>query len=213
MVIFVNGNVSHSESSHPNDILEYAVLSVSNQNFIPIHSSEHRDVLFHDYKDKYDILFKYIEKIEYEHSIKEPFWQNALHIHFNNLILFLLRTGNLFVLPTTNTSNKPNPLEQVYIYLTANFDENITLDKLADMFCINKYYLAHSFKDIYGDSIINTLNKIRCEEARQMLKSANYSINQIALCTGFNSCSYFSKIYRKIYGESPLQTRKSLPNS
>lgn len=207
MVVINNGDTLHTEASHPSAELEYAVLCVENLSFLSSNKKE-ESTFFLDFSKDYDTVFDFIRLIEWEWNVREPFWQCALQTEFNRFILFVLRKSNLLALPV-QTASSPNPLANVHLYLTANFGEDITLDKLSDIFCMNKYYLAHTFKKIYGDSIMHTLNQIRCQTAKNLLESSNYPINEISTVVGFNSCSYFSKTYRKIYGETPMQTRNS----
>lgn len=208
MIILINSNVQHTESSHPDSELEYAALSVDNLIFAFPQIKKDENVFFLDFQKEYNTLSDYIAKIEYESSKKDPFWQYALQTHLNSYILHLLRSSNLLALPV-QTEKRPNPMAKVHLYLTANYDEDITLDKMADMFSMNKYYLAHAFKSTYGSSLIHTLNQIRCQQARHLLQDTDYSINDIASSVGYNSNSYFTKIYHQFYNETPSQTRKS----
>ena len=208
MVVINNSDIPHTEASHPNEELEYAVLCVDNLSFLSGNADKEKRTFFLDFSKKYDVVFDFIRKIEWEWIVREPFWQCSLQTHFNSFILFILRNSNLLALPATAT-NSPNPLVDVHIYLTANYANDISLDKLADLFCMNKYYLAHTFKKIYGDSIIHMLNQIRCQTAKSLLENSNYSVSEISSAVGFNSGSYFSKMYKKIIGETPLQTRNN----
>lgn len=206
-IIFNNSNVQHAESSHPDSELECVMLSVDNFMFSFPQENKGEETFFLNFSKEYDKIFDYIVKIEWEASKKEPLWQTALQVHVNGFILYLLRSSHLLALPT-ETQKKPNPMSKVHLYLTANFEEDITLDKLADMFCMNKYYMAHAFKNTYGNSIIQTLNQIRCRQARNLLQTTDHSINNIATSVGYNSSSYFSKIYQQFYNETPSQTKK-----
>lgn len=208
MIVINNSNVQHMLSSSSVDDLEYAVLGIDNLSFFSNSFSNSEHTFFLDFSAKYSTVFKFIAEIEWEWIVRPPLWQCALQTQFNSYILYILRNSDLMAFPVQN-SNRPNPLANVHLYLTANYSEDITLDKLADMFCINKYYLAHTFKEIYGSSIIHTLNQIRCETARNLLQNSDYSISDISANVGYNSCSYFSKIYRKFFGETPLQTRNA----
>ena len=48
------------------------------------------------------------------------------------------------------------------------------------------------------------------EEAENTLKGSDYSVSETAALVGFNSISHFSKVYTKIIGESPKQTKKNV---
>ena len=207
MVVINNGDILHTEASHPDEELEYAILGVENLSFLSSDEREENTFIF-DFSKDYDTIFDFIRKIEWEWVVREPFWQCALQTEFNRFILYVLRKSNLFAL-RVQTASSPNPLANVHLYLTANYGEEITLDKLSDIFCMNKFYLTHTFKKVYGESIMHTLMQIRCQVAKNLLESSNFPVNEIATSVGFNSCSYFSKTYRKLYGETPMQTRNS----
>ncbi len=208
MVIINNSNIQHTESSAPDSELEYACLCVDNLSIQPQHAGSDEQTFFFDFSQNFDVVFDFIRKIEWEWNVREQFWQCALHTYFNNFILYILRSSNLLGIPVQSTDS-PNPLADLYLHMISHYAEDLTLDKLADMFCMNKYYLAHTFKKIYGAPIMHTLNQIRCETAHNLLQNTSYSIGQISIGVGYNSCSHFSKLYRKFYGETPSQTRQN----
>ena len=86
----------------------------------------------------------------------------------------------------------------------------ISLDKLAEIAHVNKYYLSHSFKKEYGSSPIDYMLKRRITEAKALLSSTDYSLIQIAEQLGFGSPAYFSKCFRKVEGISPSGYRCAL---
>lgn len=208
MVIINNANVQHTESSHPDCELAYAILCVDNLAIQPQQSDGTEQTFFLDFSDEYDLMYDYICKIEWEWVIREQFWQCALHSYFNSFLIHILRSSNLLGVHVQNSSS-PNPLADLHIHLTAYYADDLTLDKLADMFCMNKYYLAHTYKKIYGESIMHSLNRIRCKTARNLLQNSTYTIGQISIAVGYNSCSHFAKVYRSFYNETPTQTRRN----
>lgn len=95
-------------------------------------------------------------------------------------------------------------------YIDENYNEAISLDKLAEIAHVNKYYLSHSFKKEYGSSPIDYMLKRRITEAKALLSSTDYSLIQIAEQLGFGSPAYFSKCFRKVEGISPSGYRCAL---
>ena len=210
-IVINNRDVAHTESSHPDFELEYAVLCVDDLT-IQSQKSIHEQTFFFDFSKKYETIFDFIRKIEWEWMIREQFWQCALHTYFNEYIIYILRKSNLFGMNIPSKSSA-NPLSKVHLHLTSHYADDISLDKLADMFCIYKYYLSHSFKKIYGETVMQILHHIRCEKARDMLQNTDYTIGQVAIGVGYNSSSHFAKIYGKIYGETPTETRQNFIKS
>lgn len=210
MMIINNPYIQHTEISHPYEDLEYAVLCVTNIAFKSLQKGDSRNTFFIDFSAEYEKYFDFIRKIEWEWNIRKLFWEYALQSYFNEYIVTIAREAKLFTLPVAPETASNTTLSQVYLYLTSRYQEDITLDKLSQIFSINKFYLSHAFKKIYGETIINALNRIRCKEAENILKGSNYSIAETASIVGFNSISHFSKTYIKIIGESPKQTKKKL---
>lgn len=207
MIVINNGNVKHMESSHPSSELEYAVFGIDDVSFYSNDTGNETQTFVFDFRRQFETVFDFLRQIEHEWIEREEFWQCAVQTHFNSFILYVIRHSKLFALPVQSVL-RPSLMASVHTYLTANYADDISLDLLAEQFCVNKYYLAHTFKKVYGDTIISTLNKIRCQTAKHLLQNFDYSISEIAISVGFNSSSYFSKIYRKIIGETPQQSRK-----
>ena len=197
--------VPHTELSSSRNPLSYAVFGVDNLTFTQPGSSE--KTYFFDFSSRYNEIYHVLEVIEDEDVQRKPFWQQAIFNEFNDFILFLLRNTNLVTLPY-DSSTKPNAISQIHDYIHAHYQENLTLESLAELCFLNKYYLAHAFKKKYGVTIFAYLNALRCEGAKRLLQSTNMSITEIAISVGYNARSHFSECYKKIMGETPAQTRK-----
>ena len=93
-------------------------------------------------------------------------------------------------------------------YIDSQFKETLTLDLLAEIARVNKFYLAHSFKEEYGVSPITYQLNRRIEEGCYLLQQTDMSLTQIARVLGFSSPSYFSQIFRKYKNLTPSEYRK-----
>lgn len=93
-------------------------------------------------------------------------------------------------------------------YIDNHFKENLSLDQLARLAHVNKYYLAHAFRKEFGTSPINYLISRRVEESRFLLRETDHSLALIAQMLGFSSSSYFSQCFRRVEGISPTEYRK-----
>lgn len=206
MIIINTPSVPHTEYSSESHPLSYAVFAVDNLTFTLPNAAQQRTFFF-DFSSHYDALFHSLIVIEHEYAEQPSFWQYAIFNEFNKFMLFLLRNTQLTTLPF-DSSAKPNSLSQIRLYLTARYQENITLDRIAELFFLNKYYIAHAFPKKYGVSVMKFLNTVRCTEAKKLLQSTDLSITEIAISVGYNSSSHFTESYKKIIGETPAQTRK-----
>src|SRR5690625_7677358 len=91
-------------------------------------------------------------------------------------------------------------------YINQNFREPITLDKLAKVGSINKYYLSHIFKDEVNISPIEYLNQVRIKEAKNLLETTSFNIAEIERYTCFSSQHFFSQAFRNEKTPSPSES-------
>jgi len=87
-------------------------------------------------------------------------------------------------------------------YLDANFKEHISLDSLAAQVGITKYHLVRLFKIHTGETVTDHLNTKRCNEAKRYLERG-MTVTEAAIECGFESVSYFSRVYKRVMGASP----------
>ena len=93
-------------------------------------------------------------------------------------------------------------------YLNANIYNKIELDTLEDVFNYNKFYMIRLFKREIGLTIKDYLNKIRIYNSLDLIINPNNSCLKVALESGFTSLEYYSEVFTKIIGISPLKYRQ-----
>ena len=93
-------------------------------------------------------------------------------------------------------------------YLDQNYGEKITLDGLAQIFFINKYYLTKTFKEQYGVSITAYLLNLRITKAKQLLRFSEKTIEEIGIECGLGSPHYFSQTFKSVEGIPPSTYRQ-----
>lgn len=92
-------------------------------------------------------------------------------------------------------------------YIDFNYQQDISLHKLAVMFHVSDGYLSTAFKKEVGIPITDYLNKTRVDHAQWMLESTEDSIQEISGQCGFYDASYFTRVFKRYTGQSPLQFR------
>ena len=91
---------------------------------------------------------------------------------------------------------------RVIRYLNLNIEKNITLDKLAKVFFVSKYYLCRAFKKHNGISVHGYINQKRVMYAKQLIE-AGEPASVAAYRVGFGDYSSFYRAYVKYVGTSP----------
>ena len=91
-----------------------------------------------------------------------------------------------------------------------NYNQDISLKKLAEAVKISPYYLSHLFRKEMGISFLNYLTSVRISVAKSLLKQTSKTILEVCLEVGYQDPSYFAKIFRKKEGVHPSGYRKKL---
>lgn len=105
---------------------------------------------------------------------------------------------------------KSSVVHDVSEYISAHFCEQITLEDLAERFFISESYLSRSFKDIIGVGITEYINILRIRKSRELLEDSRLSVSEISQAVGFESASYFGRVFQKHLALSPSQYRKDI---
>lgn len=99
-------------------------------------------------------------------------------------------------------------LKQVEAYLWEHLSDHITIQKLAETFCMSQSSLKSSFRIAYGYPIHAYLHMCRMEVAAERLIKTSDKIGDIAHQSGYNSESKFSKAFFEFSGRTPRAYRK-----
>lgn len=153
-------------------------------------------------------IFSYLRSILWEMELKQAGYEDICQAFMEILIIRLLRNSDLAVPVKTQTMTTNRQCAAVRRYIDLHFKEPLTLDQLARETHMNKYYLAHTFKQEYGVPPINYMISRRIEESKHLLTETDFSISLIAQVLGFSSSSYFSQVFRRSQAMTPLAYRQ-----
>ena len=203
-LVVVNAGIPHTETSQNGSPMEYVVLGVEGLEAV---AGVNGYSLLHLFAE--DAVSSCLRTLTQE--TREPragcdeICQRLLEV-----ILLRLRRRDDFTLSDTAAASPGSSREcgLVRRYIDNHFKENLTLDQLAGVVHINKYYLSHTFRREFNTSPISYLISRRIQESRFLLAETDHSLSQIAQILGFSSLSYFSQSFRRQEGMSPMEYRR-----
>lgn len=102
------------------------------------------------------------------------------------------------------------PIERCIQYIDFFYAQPLTLDKLAQHCYVTSNYLSSLFKKEMGITLKEYINQIRIQKSLFLLNTTHLSIQEIAGKCGFPDANYFSRIFKKINGITPLSYRKGI---
>lgn len=97
-------------------------------------------------------------------------------------------------------------------YICSNYDQNITLEDIAEQACLSVNHLLRTFKEAYETSPYQFLMQLRLNRAKGLLQTTSYSLNEIVGLVGFECPSSFIRLFKNTFNITPLKYRKSKLN-
>jgi two-component system response regulator YesN len=88
-------------------------------------------------------------------------------------------------------------------------DSELSVDILCGYLNVSSTYFSILFKRETGLSFVNYLTKVRMEKALQLLNTTDEKTYNISTMVGYTEPNYFSYVFKKYYGVSPSNYRKS----
>lgn len=99
-------------------------------------------------------------------------------------------------------------LEKSIEFIENNYPNNIKINDIAKYIGINRSYLTHIFKKNIDMSPQDFLLNYKIDKACTLLQNTDLSIKVVAKSIGYSDPLTFSKIFKKIKGESPKNYRE-----
>ena len=99
---------------------------------------------------------------------------------------------------------------QIVRYINENYSEIDDIEQIAERFFISKYHLCRTFNKNLGLPLVSYLNTIKIRAAAELMRNEKLNLTEIATRSGFNSSSYFCKVFKAEKGVSPTVYRKNL---
>ncbi|MEK6793362.1 MAG: AraC family transcriptional regulator [Spirochaetota bacterium] len=185
--------------------------------------------LFHDTRDRIHCLWFHITldpDITNEY-IEFPIQNGSIAFHLIQVLEKLVGSGSASVdslsalvkellvscAPTAGFSfiNDARVLKAVNA-IHDNYAASLSLERLAGIVGVNKYYFVRLFRTAVGVAPMQYLLQYRIRCAKEMLNQ-DLPVKEVAKNTGFNDEKFFSKIFKKYESVSPRDFKKLRMNA
>lgn len=206
-LVIVNPNVEHTEIGVNASPLEYIVLGVEGLE-LSVNGEQDEQYCIVNFRNMRENILFYLQNMLQEIEEKAPGYEMICQDLMDVLVIHLMRQTNFSTTLTPIRKSSSKLCATVRRYIDEHFRENLSLDMLAQICHVNKYYMVHAFSEEYSISPINYMVSKRIEEAKQLLKNDDYTLGIISRMLGFSSPSYFSQTFKKMTGMSPIDYRK-----
>lgn len=129
--------------------------------------------------------------------------------NIDTLCFWVTKTTNKFMdsVFTYMDAKHANIIRSTVHYLRSHCDEKITLEEMAERMYLSPAYFSRLFKRETGENFNSYLNRVRIEKSKKLLFHRDLKLADIALLVGFEDQSYFTKVFKRVTGKSPLKYR------
>ena len=111
---------------------------------------------------------------------------------------------------TIASNKKSNPVNLAVEYIERHYTENFDLKELVQSSYLSQATMYRTFKKETGMTPVEYKNHLRIQKAKSMLRTEEYTINEIADFLGFDSIYYFCRVFKQLAKMSPTQYRHRL---
>lgn len=110
--------------------------------------------------------------------------------------------------------NRGEPGQEIHVrsamdIIDSRFNEDISLDEIAEALGLSVSHLSHLFKVHSGYTVLGYLQDRRIRESMKLLADPSLNITEVYNRCGFTHGSYFSKIFKRYTGVTPSEFRNS----
>ena len=109
----------------------------------------------------------------------------------------------------TQRNNYEGRLNRVIAYIYEHLDEEIDLQKLAEVACMSPYHWHRVYHAVRGETIAATVKRLRLHRAAGYLAHSNMPVDEVAQRSGYPNLQSFTRIFKSVYGMPPAQYRKN----
>jgi len=103
--------------------------------------------------------------------------------------------------------SKKSMVAEISSYIEQNYAGDISLSMFSRRYYVTKEYLSRCFKEVVGCGIYEFVTETRMKKAGELLQDTDDKIQAIAEMVGYKDQNYFSRAFKKFYGDYPSKYR------
>lgn len=105
------------------------------------------------------------------------------------------------------SSSEESVVSSIKKYIDQHYTEEINSNDIANIFYIDSDYASKLFKKEYGVSLKSYIINKRIETAKELLSNSSIPVNIAASNVGYENYSYFTRLFKKVTGMTPIEYR------
>ena len=98
-------------------------------------------------------------------------------------------------------------IKKVQEFIETNYPEKMTIEELADKFCISRRTFERRFKKATNNTIIEYIQRVKIEVAKRSFESSRKNVTEVMFDVGYTDTKAFRDVFKKITGLTPIEYR------
>ena len=209
-VVFIPKGHSHMTDSGGCENIERYLMAFDDDMFDSdtsvILSELMRDRLISIPVGRIEVLEEHFAELERAMTIEGDIGAASVKAHALVVLAFICHHKRAFV---HKVSESDMIVHEVSNYISENYGDDLSLSSLAHRFAVSDSHLSRKFKDVSGMGLNEYITHVRIMNAERLLRSGVTSITYVSEQCGFNDSNYFSTVFKKLKGITPLKFSKS----
>jgi AraC-like DNA-binding protein len=135
-------------------------------------------------------------------------------LNLKELLIRLVQSQHLQQVATESGSKQnKSRLHFILNYINEHLAENITVDELCRKACMSRNLFFKWFKEQFGITPVEYINRERIRMAKQLLGNPANIITSVSRQCGFTDVNYFVRLFKKVEGITPGAYKGCIPDS
>lgn len=209
--------ILHTIKFHPSFLFGYGKTSMSAKYLTPVLSSSFLHCLLLKAQDDSTKEMRSLAEDAFSHCLEKKFGYElavkSLLCYFWKLLLPFATPPDGVLAESPHISIDSARIKQAILFMEKNHMEPLTLEEIAASIHVSKSECCRCFQRSLGITPFEYLMKFRIfESTRKIMRGdeAANSISTLAASVGFNSTSYYNKLFKKYLNCTPTEYKKSL---
>lgn len=146
----------------------------------------------------FGLNYRFVDMLERQEELNRvAYWMSRIVRRFAELVLYLPNVAHATV------------LRKAIAYVRHHIAEPIRVATVAEHVGLSPTYFSRLFRSEMRETFVGYVNRTRIDRARDLLRTSDLPVTDIAARTGFADHSYFTKVFRESVGSTPSEFRSS----
>ena len=155
------------------------------------------------------IFFRLNQELKGQEGMERSFVTETINyaLEITDIQKYLMRLLKQILSQINNLDNKGRIIFDTEKYILENYDNDLSIQKIADHVFITPTYLCHLYKTKTGRTINQFILEVKMNKSRKLITETNMKIKEISEKMGYSNQNYFTRTFTKYFGVTPSTFR------